>query len=60
MTIAGVNISDTHCERVQREETNHSMIAIEIVSTEINNIASFTLALQSHLIALGQLRKQGL
>ena len=60
MTTAGVNISDTHCERVQREETNHTMIAIEIVSTEISSIALFTLALQNHLIALGQLCKQGL
>ena len=47
MTIAGVNISDTHCERAQREETNHTMIAIEIVSTEVSSIAPFTLALQS-------------
>ena len=59
MTIAGVNISNTHCGRARGKETNHTMIAIEIVSTEIINIASFTLALQSHLIALGQLRKQG-
>ena len=47
MTIAGVNISDTHCERAQREETNHTMIAIEIVFTEVSSIAPFTLALQS-------------
>ena len=40
-------LSNTHCGRAQGEETNHTMIATEIVCTEISSIAPSRF--QSHL-----------